>query len=242
MKGSSKPSAIFEPSPPVNSVESRLSVEWLGRVAYSEGLEVQAKAVEGRQNHVSGDRLLLLEHPPVITLGRNTREENLLLSRETLAARGIDLHEVSRGGDVTYHAPGQLVGYLIVDLAARGELDVHHFLRRMEAALIEALDRLGLQGRSVVGRTGVFMAGEREGEGLAQRKIASIGIGLQRWVTYHGFALNVTLDLSGFDAIVPCGLEDVEMTSIGRELGCGPLGLDERVRKEIARTFGRAFA
>jgi lipoate-protein ligase B len=141
---------------------------------------------------------------------------------------------------VTYHAPGQLVGYLIVDLAARGEPDVHHFLRRVEAALIEALERLGLRGRSVVGRTGVFMAGEREG--LAQRKIASIGIGLQRWVTYHGFALNVTLDLSGFDAIVPCGLEDVEMTSVGRELGCGPLGLDERVRKEIARTFGRAFA
>ena len=117
-------------APPVNPAESRLSVEWLGRVAYSEGLEIQAKAVEGRQNHVSGDRLLLLEHPPVITLGRSAREANLLLSRETWLLEGIGLHEVSRGGDVTYHAPGQLVGYLVVDLEARGELDVHRFLRR----------------------------------------------------------------------------------------------------------------
>jgi lipoyl(octanoyl) transferase len=226
----------------LSPAKSRLSVEWLGRIAYPEGLELQAKAVKARQDRVLGDRLLLLEHPPVITLGRSFRAGNLLLSRETLDARGIDLHEVSRGGDVTYHGPGQLVGYLVVDLAAREERDVHRFLRRVESALIESLERFGVRTRSVSGRTGVFMAEERAGEGLAQRKIASIGIGLQRWVTCHGFALNVTLDLSGFDAIVPCGLEDVEMTSVGRELKCGPLGLDERVREEVGRTFERVFA
>jgi len=222
--------------------ESRLGVEWLGRVEYSEGLKIQADAVRARQEGRGGDILLLLEHPPVITLGRSAREENLLLSREAIGARGVEIHEVARGGDVTYHAPGQLVGYLVVDLKARGEKDVHRFLRRMEAALIESLSLLGLRGAPWPGRTGVFMANEDGAAGKPARKIASMGIGVRRWVTFHGFALNVTLDLSGFDGIVPCGLRGVEMTSVARELGCGPLGLDARVRKEVSATFARVFA
>lgn len=222
--------------------ESRLGVEWLGRVGYSEGLEIQADAVRARQQERAGDLLLLLEHPPVITLGRSAQEENLLLSKEALRARGIEIHRVPRGGDVTYHAPGQLVGYLVMDLKARGEKDVHRFLRRMEAALIESLSLLGLRGVAMPGRTGVFMATESAADGGPARKVASLGIGVRRWVTFHGFALNVTVDLSGFDGIIPCGLRDVEMTSVARELGCGPLGLDARVRKEVSGTFARAFA
>ena len=222
--------------------ESRLQVEWLGRVDYVEGLKIQADAVRARQEERRGDILLLLEHPPVITLGRSAREENLLLSREAIGARGVEIHEVARGGDVTYHAPGQLVGYLVVDLKARGEKDVHLFLRRMEAGLIESLSLLGLRGAALPGRTGVFMASEDGSAGEPARKIASMGIGVRRWVTFHGFALNVTLDLSGFDGIIPCGLRGVEMTSVAPELACGPLGLDARVRKEVSATFARLFA
>ena len=223
---------------PGQACQSRLQVDWLGRVEYGEGLRVQAEAVQARQEGRGKDVLLLLEHPPVITLGRSAREENLLLSREVLRARGIEVHEVARGGDVTYHAPGQLVGYLVMNLKEREEKDVHRFLRRMEAALIESLSQLGLRCAAVPGKTGVFMEG---GDGPA-RKIASMGIGVRRWVTFHGFALNVTLDLPGFDAIVPCGLQGVEMTSVARELACGPLGLDTRVRKEVSAVFSRVFA
>ena len=222
--------------------DSRLQVDWLGRVGYSQGLELQARAVETRRDRGGCDRLLLLEHPPVITLGRSAREENLLLSPEELVERKIDLHEVPRGGDITYHAPGQLVGYLVVDLGARGERDLHRFLRRMESALIEALAESGIQGQAVEGRTGVFVAPPgAEGENPT-RKIASIGVGVRRWITFHGFALNVTLDLAGFEAIVPCGLPDVEMTSVARELKRGPLGLDVQVRERVTAAFARAFA
>ena len=122
-----------------------LAVEWLGRVDYAESLELQERALEARRSGEAGDRLLLLEHPPVITLGRSADRDNLLLPAELLAGRGIALHEVRRGGDVTYHAPGQLVGYLIADLKARGRADVHAFLRDMEEALIAALAELGDQ-------------------------------------------------------------------------------------------------
>ncbi len=220
-----------------------LQVDWLGRVRYEAGLELQSRAVKARLDGTGGDRLLLLEHPPAVTLGRSARESNLLLSREAIRARGIDLHEVQRGGDVTYHAPGQLVGYLVMDLKARGQPDVHLFVRRMESALIETLAALGLRGRAVPGRTGVFMGAVSEGDGAEPpRKIASIGIGVRKWVTFHGFALNVTLDLSGFDVIVPCGLDDITMTSVAQELGRGSLGLDARVRAQVCATFPRVFA
>jgi lipoate-protein ligase B len=145
------------------------------------------------------------------------------------------VHRVSRGGDITYHAPGQLVGYLILDLDARGERDVHAFLRSIEAMLGEALSELGVPTRTLAGYTGLFVrSGEGEPAAARPRKIASIGVGVRGWVTYHGFALNVDPDLSGFDAIVPCGLDFVEMTSIARELaGEAPTDVAARARAAV---------
>lgn len=218
---------------------SPLEVVWLGRVPYAEALRRQEAEVAARVAGAGRDVLLLLEHPTVITLGRSSDAANLRLAPDALAARGIALHHVARGGDVTLHAPGQLVGYLVMDLRARGEADLHRFVRRTEAALMTALAALGLETRRIEGRTGVFMPGV---EGARDRKIASIGVGVRRWVTYHGFALNVTTDLSAFDLIVPCGLDDVDMTSVARELGAGPLGLDARVRGHVADAFVSTFA
>jgi lipoate-protein ligase B len=193
-----------------------LNVEWLGRVPYAEALALQQARVEARRRGACGDALLLLEHPPVITLGRGARPENLLVPREVLAARGVEVHEVARGGDVTWHGPGQLVGYLVLDLAARGEPDVHAHLRRIEALLIDALAGAGVAAGRREGMTGVFVE-PGPGDAGPPRKIASIGVGLRGWVTYHGFALNVCNAPEGFAAIVPCGLHGVEMTSLRRE-------------------------
>ena len=196
-----------------------LSIEWHGCVAYGDALRMQEEAVRDRIAGRTGDRLLLLEHPPVITLGRSTKPGNLLFAEARLRALGIELFEAGRGGDVTYHAPGQLVGYPIVDLSAPERRDVHAFLRALEAGLIDALDEWAIPAQRIDGRTGVFVDRARSAApGGRERKIASIGIGLRRWVTWHGFALNVELDLAGFDAIVPCGLPDVVMTSVAREL------------------------
>jgi lipoyl(octanoyl) transferase len=209
-------------------------VKELGCVPYAEGLARQREAHEARRRGAAPDTLFLLEHPPVVTLGRSADPRNLRLSREELAARGIEVHEVARGGDVTYHAPGQLVGYAIVDLAARGARDVHAFLRGMEAALGEAVRALGVAPRVVPGMTGLFAAS------APARKLASIGIGVRHWVTLHGFALNVDIDLGGFDAIVPCGLRGVEMTSLAVELGgAAPPDLARRARDEVAAAFTR---
>jgi lipoate-protein ligase B len=218
-----------------------LAVDWLGTLPYAEGLELQMKAVEARRADAAPDRLLLLEHPPVITLGRSARREHLRESPDALNARGITLHEVTRGGDVTYHGPGQLVGYPILDLEARGEADVHRYLRSLEAVLVEALAVLGISSRTLPGTTGVFAAAGPE-PSRRPRKIASIGVGVRGWVTYHGFALNVTLDLAAFEAIVPCGLHDVEMTSVAVELGdAAPADLGERARGAVADAFARRW-
>ena len=222
-----------------------LAIEWLDRVPYADALELQARAVDARRSGRVGDRLLLLEHPPVVTLGSSCREQNLLVGERELARRGVELHRVRRGGDVTYHAPGQLVGYLIMDLAARRSPDVHLFLRSMERALIEGLSALGLPARRIEGMTGVFVQPQGDGGADRPRKIASIGVAVRHWVTSHGFALNVSPDLSGFDVIVPCGLQDVEMTSLARELGVEAseqAGLGERTRSHIAEAFRATFA
>ncbi len=204
-----------------------LSVEWLGRKSYAEALALQHEAVADRLAGKTGDRLLLLEHPAVITLGRSTDRSNLRLGEARLRELGVELFEVGRGGDVTYHAPGQLVGYPIVDLDALDRRDVHRHLRTLEAALIEALDELGVETQRLPGWTGVFVDRSRNIAGSErERKIASIGVGIRRWVTFHGFALNVTIDLEGFDSIVPCGLRDVEMTSVANELAREE-GIDE---------------
>jgi len=217
-----------------------LQIDWLGLVPYGEALELQARAVEERKASLSPDRLLLLEHPPVVTFGRSARDEqNLRVPRAELLGAGVEIHRVARGGDVTYHAPGQLVGYLIADLAARGEPDVHRLLRRIEAGLIDALSALGVPGDRREGMTGVFVAGADR----PARKIASIGLGLRGWVTHHGFALNSSVDLAGFEAIVPCGLHGVEMTSVARELSARPdAALFERTREAVAESFARSFA
>jgi lipoyl(octanoyl) transferase len=152
--------------------------------------------------------LLLLEHPPVITMGRSAKEQNVLASAALLEARGVERFEVERGGDVTFHGPGQLVGYPIIDLK-RHKRDLHWYLRQVEEALIQALAMLGIPAERNAGYTGVWTKG---------RKIASIGVHARDWVTWHGFALNVSTDLSYFDLLVPCGIQAVTMTSVEREL------------------------
>jgi len=217
-----------------------LAIEWLGEVPYAEALELQRKRLEAVRSGAAPDTLLLLEHPPVVTLGRRADPANLLVSPEEFAARGIELHTISRGGDVTFHAPGQLVGYPILDLAARDEADVGAFLRTLEMLLIEALAALGVGGCQRPGTTGVFV---ETAPGERPRKIASIGVGIRGWVSHHGFALNVDLDLEGFDAIVACGLRDVEMTSAARELsGAAPADLFERARREVATACARRWS
>jgi lipoyl(octanoyl) transferase len=225
------------------------AVEWLGRVGYADGLEIQREAVEAIRSGVAGDRLLLMEHPAVITLGRSADRAHVLESDASLAARGIDVFTVPRGGDVTYHAPGQLVGYLIRDLRADGEPDLHRFLRDIEAALIEAVAEFGLQAFTVPGKTGVYLPAPApeprlenpESEAGRLHKLASIGLGVRHWISHQGFALNVDLDLAGFDAIVPCGLADVVMTSLAEAAQDLSPELASRARSAVARAFTRRF-
>jgi lipoyl(octanoyl) transferase len=217
-----------------------LEVRELGRVGYGDALKLQDELVAARRRGEGADTLLLLEHPPVVTLGRSAHGEHLLVAEDVLAARGVELFEVARGGDVTYHAPGQLVGYPIVDLGARDARDVHAWLRTLEEILGAALAELGVPWRRVPGWTGVFVDTP---ENVRPRKIASIGVGVRGWVTLHGFALNVDLDLAGFDAIVPCGLSAVEMTSIARELGDrAPADLASRARAAVRSAFEKRLS
>ena len=232
----------------MSAVSESLAIEWQGETSYADALAQQHLAVADRLAGRTRDRLLLFEHPKVITLGRSTDRAHLRLGEARLRELEIELFEVGRGGDITFHAPGQLVGYPIIDLDALGRRDVHQHLRSLETALIEALDELGVPAQRLPGWTGVFVdrarSAEREGR---ERKIASIGVGVRRWVTFHGFALNVTIDLQGFDSIVPCGLHDVEMTSVAvelaREEGVASLNpawhsaLDARVREVVGRSM-----
>jgi lipoyl(octanoyl) transferase len=211
---------------------SRLLVRDLGTMPYAEALALQRAAARARiAGEIDEDLLLLVEHPPVVTLGRSTKERHLLASPALLAARGVELFEVERGGDVTFHGPGQLVGYPIVDLK-RHKQDLHWYLRQVEEALIRAVAPLGIVAERNPGLTGVWTSG---------RKLASIGVHARDWVTWHGFALNVTTDLGYFDLMVPCGIEAVEMTSVSRELATTAADRDSLggvVRAEVVRAFG----
>jgi lipoyl(octanoyl) transferase len=211
---------------------SELWINRLGLLGYAEALDLQRAAARDRiSGAIPEDVLLLVEHPPVVTLGRSTKEKNLLVSPQLLAARGVELFEVERGGDVTFHGPGQLVGYPIIDLK-RHRKDLHWYLRQVEEVLIVALGRIGIAAERNPGLTGVWTQG---------RKIASIGVHARDWVTWHGFALNVSTDLSYFDLMVPCGIEAVTMTSVARELGPGAPGIDEvgsLVAVALAEVFG----
>lgn len=206
----------------------------LGRRRYGEVLLLQRALVDRRlADRSQPDLLLLVEHEPVVTLGRGTRAGSLPVPPPALERRGLDVFEVERGGDVTWHGPGQLVGYPILDLEQL-RADVHWYLRRLEASLVNALEGLGIEAGVREGLTGVWTNG---------RKIASIGIHVRRWVTYHGFALNVTTDPAAFDAIVPCGIHGVEMTSVTRELG-GATDAESvwnRTRAGVVDAFGRSF-
>ncbi len=180
----------------------------LGRRAYGEVLELQRAVARARiSGEIEQDVLLLVEHPPVITLGRSSQGAHLLADPEQLRVRGVEVFEVERGGDVTFHGPGQLVGYPIIDLK-RHKQDLHWYLRQVEELLIGALGGFGIPGERVPKYTGVWTNG---------RKIASIGVHARDWVTWHGFALNVSTELSWFDLIVPCGIPQVTMTSVERE-------------------------
>jgi lipoyl(octanoyl) transferase len=180
-----------------------------GLQPYAEALALQRAAAQARiDGSLDQDLLLLVEHPPVITLGRSSKDAHLLAAPEFLRTRGVELFEVERGGDVTFHGPGQLVGYPIVDLK-RHRRDLHWYLRQVEELLIRALADFGISGQRKQGYTGVW---------IEDRKIASIGVHARDWVTWHGFALNVTTDLRYFDLIVPCGIPAVRMTTLGDEL------------------------
>ena len=190
--------------------ESTLVVRWLGTVAYAEAAALQEALVEARRRGEAPDTLLLLEHPKVITLGRSARREHVLVDDARREALGIELHESGRGGDVTYHAPGQLVGYPILALP-EGRRDAHHYLRSLEEALILTAADYGVRAARREGLTGIW---------VGERKLAAIGVRIGTgWITSHGFALNVSTDLSGFETIVPCGLEDRGVTSLAELTG-----------------------
>jgi lipoyl(octanoyl) transferase len=218
---------------------SELLVCDLGTMAYAEALGLQRAVAKARiSGELGEDLLLLVEHPPVVTLGRSFKERHLLASPALLASRGVELFEVERGGDVTFHGPGQLVGYPIVDLK-RHKRDLHWYLRQVEEALIRSIAPFGLEGARRAGLTGVWTEG---------RKLASIGVHARDWVTWHGFALNVTTDLRYFDLIVPCGIDAVEMTSIGRELERREVDIADdgallaKVKHSVGAAFGDVFA
>ncbi len=208
-----------------------LAVRRCGRISYADGLELQSKLVRARQAGEIPDTLLLLEHEPVFTLGRNARRENLLSSADALRARGFEVFETGRGGDVTYHGPGQLVGYPILDLSPDRQ-DVHRYVRDLEEVMLRTCGDYGVAAERVAGLTGTWVGLE---------KIGAIGVRIARWVTSHGFALNVGTDLSAFALIVPCGIRDRGVTSLERVLG-RTVALDDvmgRVGVHFAAVFDR---
>jgi len=210
-----------------------LEVRRLGRIPYAEGLELQARLVAERQAGRVPDTLLLLEHDPVFTLGRNARAENVLFPEDALRARGFEVFESGRGGDVTYHGPGQVVGYPILDLAP-DRCDVHRYVRDLEEVMIRALADYGVAASRVAGMTGTW---------VGERKVGAIGVRIARWVTSHGFALNVSTDLAPFSLIVPCGIRGRGVTSLEMLLG-HPVPIAEaadRLAVHLAAVFGRAL-
>jgi lipoyl(octanoyl) transferase len=216
----------------------------LGRVSYTEGLRVQAEIVAARKAQKIGDTLLLLEHPPVLTLGRNATRANILAGDELLASKGIEIHEINRGGDVTYHGPGQLVGYPIFDL--RGDLPGKRgphlgpvdFVRLMEEALILTCKDFGIPAQRICKRTGVWTLA---GGSIPEKKLAAIGIHVSQAVTSHGFALNVSPDLRDFEWIVPCGIADRTVTSLELESPQTPPPTLEQAANSVSANFGRVF-
>lgn len=210
-----------------------LHVRRAGLVPYEAGLALQAELVAARKADAIPDTLVLLQHPPVVTLGVKVRQsrEHVLATDEELEARGVSLFEAGRGGDVTYHGPGQLVGYPVLDLKP-DRMDAHRYVRDLEEVLIGVCGDYGLAAGRKSGLTGVWVADE---------KVAAIGVRLSRWVTSHGFALNVTTNLDDFGLIVPCGIENYGVTSLERLLGGEPAmeDVERRVVDHLCRVFDR---
>ncbi|MBI1354647.1 MAG: lipoyl(octanoyl) transferase LipB [Acidobacteria bacterium] len=224
------PSQAPRGTPPAIPATPGRVCEWrdLGRLGYAEAWRVQLEHTERLKAGADADVLLFVEHPHVVTLGRNAHESNILASPERLAALGVALEETDRGGDVTYHGPGQLVGYPLLDLK-HWKRDVSAYMRALEEVLIRTLADYGLRGEREAGATGVWVEGA---------KVAAMGVHLSRWVTSHGFALNVDTDLSYFDHIIPCGLTR-PVTSLERLLGEAPPR--DEIRARILGHFGEVF-
>lgn len=232
---------------------------YLGRIGYDEALRLQAEIAELRVEDRVDNVLLLLEHPPVLTLGRNAHRSNVLASDELLARRGVTIHEINRGGDVTYHGPGQLVGYPIFDLRSlRNEsgsrLGPVDFVRRMEEAMIRLCAGFGVRAGRIKGLTGVWCPGSGPADGslsdesdAKDGKICAIGIHVSRGITSHGFAFNVTTNLNDFGLIIPCGIPDHPVTSLEKEFPRRAVQQPEQlptleaVAEEVARQFGLVF-
>jgi lipoyl(octanoyl) transferase len=206
-----------------------LTVERLGTVAYQPSWELQDELAQQRRERRIGDRLLLVEHFPVYTIGRGGDERNLLAGRDRLRQLGAEFVRSDRGGDITFHGPGQLVAYPIVEL--RDPLDLRRYVRTLEAAIVRTAAALGVQAARIDGLTGVWVAG--------QRKLAAIGVRIRRGVTTHGLALNVNTELRWFDEMIPCGIRDKEVTSLARELG-HPVPM-EAVENEMAAALADGF-
>jgi lipoyl(octanoyl) transferase len=216
----------------------------LGRVSYTEALAIQQQVISARKQNLVSDTLLLLEHPPVLTLGRNARRSNILASDDLLAQRGVELHEINRGGDVTYHGPGQLIGYPIIDL--RGDLPGKKgphlgpvdYVRLLEEVLIRTCGDFGVMTQRICKLTGVWTLA---GGSIREKKIAAIGVHVSQGVTSHGFALNVTTDLRDFEWIIPCGITDREVTSLELEADADRQPTMETALNSTAKNFGRIF-
>jgi lipoyl(octanoyl) transferase len=216
-------------------VQRSLAVRHLGTIDYDAGLALQRELVEQRRSGRIGDTLLLLEHPPVITLGVRAKgtSANIVASPLQLEAAGVVVRETGRGGDVTYHGPGQLVGYPIFDLKP-DRCDVHQYVRDLEGALIASLAEFGIRGERIGGLTGVWV-----GTSGREEKVAAIGVRISRWITSHGFALNVSADLEHFRLIVPCGIANRGVTSMERVLG-RPISMVD-VERAVVRGFEKVF-
>jgi lipoic acid synthetase len=207
-----------------------LNVVDLGLEPYDRVLDLQHRLVRARKHGLVADTLILVEHPPVITIGRRGNESNILASRDWLARHGIQVCGVERGGDVTYHGPGQLVGYPIMNLRQHRQ-DVGWYMHSLEEVLIRTLQEYGLAAGRLAGYIGVWLKG--------QHKIAALGVRIEDWITYHGFALNVGPDLSHFELIVPCGLAGKEVTSMEKTLG-QPVDM-ALVREQVSQSFSIVF-
>ena len=208
----------------------------LGRIGYADALALQKRLVELRKQKQIEDSLLLLEHDPVVTLGRDGKRDSLLFDDAAYGAKGIEVFESDRGGDATYHGPGQVVAYPIIDLSP-DQKDIRKYVYNLEEAMIRTLSAYGISGDRLAGSPGVWLASP-------ERKVGAIGARISRWITHHGLALNVNTDLAHFETIIPCGIHDKGVTSMKKELGhgCSMIEVMDKLAEQLAETLGRTLS